>query len=133
MTKNMVSVNLKTEHKKGRSCLMVVEAAREIQCYECKASLPRDEVRYLVLWQREREYFPAPFGRNCCLNTVRWRSRPAGMVRSIPVFPRRRAAEVHAEKLNAGRKMLPTQGREPEPLPVVLSQPRKNTWSDLDP
>ncbi len=113
---------------------MAVKVAHEITCFECDASLPKDEVRYLVLWNRERrEYFPAAFGSQCHLRVTRWKERPPGTDRPIPVFPRRRLAEVHAEKLNAQRKWRPAHGREPEPLPVVLSQPRENTWSDLDP
>ncbi|MBI2452760.1 MAG: hypothetical protein HYV55_00815 [Parcubacteria group bacterium] len=115
---------------------MAVSVALEITCVECGTSVPRNEVRYLVLWNRERrEYFPAAFGRNCCLKTAQWKNRPLGRNRPIPVFPRRRAAQVHAEKLNAKLRWRPVPMTdpmaEPEQLPVVLGEP-KNTWSDLD-
>ena len=95
---------------------MAVKVAHEIACFECDASVPK--VLYLVLWDRaRREYFPAAFGQ-CHVRAASWKHRPLGRVRQLTIFPRRRAAEIHAEKLNARRNW--------RPVPVT------NTWSDMD-
>ena len=91
----------------------VASVASEITCFQCRASVPRKEVRYLVLWDRERrEYFVAIFGQ-CHVKTASWKQRPLGRVRQLTIFPRRRAAEIHAEKLNAKLRWRPVPMTDP--------------------